>query len=86
MGGSVRGGARSFGEGPVGSDFYAAGGAGGPVIEAAPWPVFWFLDEFADHRVAVHVFELFYELVVSEDIEIVVAGLPEVGAGAFEFL
>ena len=56
------------------------------MIEAAPRPVFGLFDEVAIYRVAVHVFELLYELVVGEDVEVVVSGLPELVAGAFEFL
>ena len=41
-------------------------------------------DEAADDRVGVYVVELFDELVVGEDVEVVVAGLPELGAGALE--
>ncbi|MDP9049212.1 MAG: hypothetical protein M3O31_00595 [Acidobacteriota bacterium] len=72
------------GPGTVLFDFDAAGFAGCPVVEAAPWPVFRFRDEAAFDWVAMDVAELLNEFVLGEDVEVVVAGLPELGAGAFE--
>jgi hypothetical protein len=74
------------GIGPVGFDFDAAGFAGLPVEEATPGPVFGFIDEAAFDWVAVDVLELLDEFGMGEDVEVVVAGLPELGAGAFEEL
>ena len=68
----------------MGFDFDWAGVAGLPVAVAAPWPVFGFVDEAALDRVAVDVGELLDELGVGEDVEVVVAGLPELWAVAFE--
>jgi hypothetical protein len=44
---------------------------------ARPRPVLRSFDETSGDRVTVHVLQLFNPLVVSEDIEVVVAGLPE---------
>ena len=68
----------------MGFDLDAAGFAGGPVAEAAPWPVFRSFDESAFDWVAVNVAELLGELGSGEDVEVVVASLPELGAAAFE--
>jgi hypothetical protein len=54
------------------------------MIEAAPGPVFGFLDEVSFDWVAVDVAELLDELGLGDYVEVVVAGLPELGAGAFE--
>jgi len=70
--------------GPVGLDLDGAGFAGGVVVEAAPAIVFWFGDEAASDWVAVDVTDFLYELSRREGVEVVVAGLPEVFAGAFE--
>jgi len=43
---------------------------------AAPWIVFRFLHKAGLDRVAMHVAQLFDLLVVGEDVEVVVAGLP----------
>jgi hypothetical protein len=57
-----------------------------------PAPVFRFLDEASRDRIAMHVFQLLHSLVVSEDVEVIVAGLPEgsrseaFGDGKFEGL
>ncbi len=67
-------------------DFDYASFAGLPVAEAAPWPVFGLCHQAAGYRVAVHVTEFFSELPLGEDVEVVVAGLPEVLAVAFEAL
>ena len=61
-----------------------AGFAGEIVAEAAPWPVFGVFDETSVDRVAMKVAELFDVLPVGEDVEVVVAGLPEVLAVALE--
>ena len=42
-----------------------------------PRPIFQLVDEAACDRVAVHVLQFFDALVVGEDVEVVVAGLPE---------
>jgi hypothetical protein len=70
--------------GPFGFDLYVAGIAGEIVAEAAPWPVFGVFDEASVDRVTVKVAELFDVLPVSEDVEVIVAGLPEVLAVALE--
>lgn len=70
----------------MGFDLDSALFAGEPVAEAAPGPVFRFLDETACNRIAVDVAELFYELALGEDVEVVVADLPELLAVAFEGL
>ena len=70
--------------GPVGFDFDGAGVAGGVVVEAAPSVVFGFGDEAAGNGVAVDVADFLYKFPCGEDVEVVVAGLPEVLAGAFE--
>ena len=60
--------------------------AGEPMAVAAPWPVFRVFDEASFDGVAVDVAELFDELGLGEDVEVVVAGLPELLAVAFELL
>jgi len=45
--------------------------------EAAPWPVLGFLNETAFDWIAVNVAELLDELGLGEDVEVVVAALPE---------
>ena len=67
----------SLGGGPVGFDFYDSADAVGVVEEAGPGPVFGFCGEAAFDGVTVHVDELLVELAVGEDVEVVVAGLPE---------
>ena len=66
--------------GPVGFDFDAAGFAGLPVEETAPGPVFGFFDQAAFYRVVMDVAELLDELGLGEDVEVVIARLPELGA------
>jgi hypothetical protein len=39
--------------------------------------VFRLLDKTTNNRIAMHVLQLFHSLVVSEDVEVVVAGLPK---------
>jgi hypothetical protein len=56
------------------------------VAEAAPGPVFGFLDESTFNGVAVDIAELLDELGLGEDVEVVVAGLPELETLAFEEL
>ena len=68
----------------MGFDFDATGFSGQPVGEAAPGPVFGFFDEAAFDGVTVNVLELLDEFGLGEDVEVVVTGLPELGAGAFE--
>jgi hypothetical protein len=69
-----------------GFDGDVAGLAGGVGEEAAPGPVFGSCDEFPGDGVAVHVLQLFDSLGFGEDVEVVVAGLPEVFARASEKL
>jgi len=52
--------------------------------EAAPWPVFGSLNEAALDRIAVNVAELLDEFGVCQDVEVVVAALPELRSFAFE--
>ena len=80
---SAGGGAFADGPCPVGFDFYAGLFAGSPVAVAAPRPVFGALDQAAFDRVSVDVLELFNELVIGKDVEVVVAFFPEVGTVAF---
>jgi hypothetical protein len=54
------------------------------MVEAAPAVVFGFGDEASGDWVAVDVLDLLFEFAGGEDVEVVVAGLPEVVAGAFE--
>ena len=62
------------------------------VTVTRPWPVFGPFDKASCNWIAVHVLQLFDSFVVSEDIEIVVADLPEgfrseaLGDGEFEGL
>jgi hypothetical protein len=56
------------------------------MAEAAPWPVLGFLNEATFDRVAVDVAELLHELRLGEDVEVVIARLPKLRAGAFEEL
>ena len=77
---------RSFAEarGPLRLDFDGAGFAGSVVVEAAPSIVFRFRDEAAGDRVAMDVTDFFDKFGRGEDIEVVVARLPEAHACAFE--
>ena len=63
--------------GPVGFDFDCFYFACEPMAVAAPWPVFGVFDQAALNRIAVDVAQLFHELSLCEDIEIIVPGLPE---------
>ena len=62
------------------------------VTVTGPAPVFRFIDKASCNWIAVHVLQLFDSFVVSEDIEVVVADLPEgfrseaLGDGEFEGL
>jgi hypothetical protein len=62
------------------------------VTVGGPRPVFGSFDEASGDGVAVHVLDLFDSLVVGEDVEVVVAGLPEgcrgeaLGDGEFQGL
>ena len=68
---------------PVGFDFHAAWFAVSVVAEAAPWPVFGVCYQTGSDGIAVDVSQLLYVLPVGEDVEVVVAGLPEVGSVSF---
>jgi hypothetical protein len=70
--------------GPVGFDFDGGGFAGGVVVEAAPTVVFGFVDEASGDRITVDVLDLLFEFSCGEDVEVVVARLPEVAVGSFE--
>jgi hypothetical protein len=70
--------------GPVGFDFDLFCFACEPVAVAAPWPVFGIVDEAARYWIAVDVTELLDELGLGEDVEVVVARLPELWTLAFE--
>ncbi len=48
------------------------------MAEAAPGPVFGLEHETARDRVAMHISQLLDELVLCQDVEVVVTGLPEV--------
>jgi hypothetical protein len=69
-----------------GFDLDAALFAGEVMAEARPWPVLGFLDEAAFDRVAVDVSQLLHVLLVSQDVEVIVPGLPELSSFAFEEL
>ena len=66
--------------GPGGFDLDAAWDAGEPVAVAAPWPVFGVFDEARLDRVAVEIAKLLVEFGAGEDVEVVVAALPELRA------
>jgi len=68
----------------VGLDFDRTDFAGCPVVEAAPLPIFGFVDQAARDGVAVNVLDFFGELGMGEDVEVVVTGLPELRASCFE--
>ena len=72
----------------LGGDSDGVGVVGGVGLEAAPVPCAGFCDESSCDRVAVDVAELFDSLSLREDVEVVVAGLPDVvfGSGAGETL
>jgi hypothetical protein len=54
------------------------------VVEAAPSIVFGFGDQASGDWVAVDVLDLLFEFAGGEDVEVVVAGLPEVASFALE--
>ena len=68
----------------LGFDLHAAGFTCKVVAEAAPEPVFRLFDEAIFDGIAMDVAELFNELRVREDVEVVITGLPELFAVAFE--
>jgi hypothetical protein len=70
----------------VGFDFDGTGVTGRPVVEAAPRVVLKLRYHAACDGIAVNVSELLDEFGIGEDIEVVVAGLPELEASAFEEL
>ena len=70
--------------GPLGFDFYLARFAGRIVVEAAPAVVFGSRDQASGDWIAVYVLDFLFEFAGGEDVEVVVAGLPEVGALALE--
>ena len=72
--------------GRCGFDFDAAGFAGEMVAETAPWPVFGPGNEATYDWVTVDVLQFFNVLSVGEDVEVIVAGLPELFAVALETL
>ena len=53
---------------------------------AAPWPVFGILDQGSLYGIAVDVAEFFGKLFLGEDVEVVIARLPELRAVAPETL
>ena len=54
------------------------------MVEAAPAVVFGFGDETSGDGVAMDVSDFFFEFAGGEDVEVVVAGLPEVVVFALE--
>ena len=70
--------------GPVGFDFDGTGFAGSVVVEAAPAVALGVGDEATFDRVAVDILDFLFEFVGGEEVEVVVAGLPEVVAFALE--
>ena len=57
------------GPGPVGFDLDSADFSGGPVVEAAPGPIFGPLDEAALDRIAMDVLELLDEFGLGETLK-----------------
>lgn len=72
------------GPGPVGFDRYVPWLSGEPVTVAAPWPVFGLGDQPPRDWIAVDVAELLGELALGEDVDVVVARLPELFAVVLE--
>lgn len=70
----------------LGFDLDAALFAGEVMAVARPWPVFRSFDETSVDWVAVDVFQLLGVLLMGEDVEVVVADLPELLAVTFEAL
>ena len=70
--------------GPLGFDLYGTYFVDGVMVEAAPAVVFGFGDEASGDWVAVDVLDFLFEFACGEDVEVVIASLPEVVAGAFE--
>lgn len=68
----------------LGFDLDATLFAGEVMAVARPWPVFWFFDEASFDWVAVNVFQLLYILLMGQDVEVVVAALPELRSISFE--
>ncbi len=73
----------AFPRGPAGLDLNRPFFSGGVVPEAAPWPVFGFLDQSTLDRIAVDVSHLLYLLLRRTNIEVVVTFLPEVFATTY---
>lgn len=76
----------AVGPGPVGFDFDLSCLSCEPVAVAAPRPVCGAFNEAAFDWVAVNVAELFPEFGLGEDVEVVIAALPELFAVGFEAL
>ena len=68
----------------MGFDFYNAFFSGGPVEKAAPAPVFGPFGQATSYGIAVDVANLFGEFLLGEDIEVVIAALPELWSFALE--
>ena len=68
----------------MGFDFDSTDFPGEPVAIAAPRPIFGILYETALDGVAMDIAKFLGELGLAEDVEIVVANLPELRAVAFE--
>ena len=68
----------------MGFDLDVADFAGCPVVEAAPRPVFGFVHQATLDGIVVDVLQLLDPLWMSEHVEVVVAGLPELESFAFE--
>jgi len=68
----------------MGLDLHGTAFAAEPVTVAAPRPVLRLFHETALDGIAMHVLEFFDELGLGEDVEVIVAGLPEFRAGAFQ--
>lgn len=54
------------------------------MAKAGPRPILGFFDQSASDRIAVDIAELFHEFPVSEDIEVIITRLPELGPPIFE--
>ena len=68
----------------VGFDLDATLFAGEVMAVARPWPVFRSFDEVSLDWIAVNVFQLLYILLMGQNVEVVVAALPELRSIPFE--
>ena len=76
--------ALTFGQGPMGFDFDRGSFAGQPMAVAAPGPIFGLFDQTPRDWVAMDVAELLCDLRLRQDVEVVIAPLPELRAVVFQ--